>query len=145
GFDPPPMALTDGGVPPATPFEALPEHPSVGSQRATEIREGIDRNFVFVGSDEGMPGMGGALVTFNRSAGPFQADRTNVGFLRSMEVLDDGKCGGAHAAGGYRSPVQLPDGRYLAAYSPDVGAGAYDLVIVDPRQPGCANVLVACG
>src|SRR5579871_1499089 len=114
-------------------FDQLPVHPSVGFQRATEIREGYDRNFVLIASDDGDPGFGGALVTFNRSGGPFESDRTNPAFLRSLEVID-----GA-APGGYRSPIQLPDGRYLASYSNDVSGGQYDLAVVDPLAPAGAR------
>jgi hypothetical protein len=118
-------------------------HPSVGYQRATEIREGIDRSFVFIASDEAAPGAGGAIATFNRSAGPFEADRSNADFLQSMEVLD----GDGHGPGaGYRSPVQLPDGKYLASFSGDVATGAYDLVVVDPAAPAGSRraTLLAC-
>jgi hypothetical protein len=137
GFDPQtlsqPMSL-----------DQIPTHPSVGFQRATEIREGIDRSFVFIASDEAAPGAGGALATFNRSVGPFEADRAGASFLHSMEVLD----GDGHAAGaGYRSPVQLPDGRYLVSYSGDTSVGAYDLVVFDPAAPAGAQrtTLIGCG
>src|SRR5262249_4363468 len=49
----------------------MDQHPSVGYQQATEIREGLDRNFLIILSDEGALGGGGALATFNRSVGPF--------------------------------------------------------------------------
>jgi hypothetical protein len=122
----------------------LPQHPSVGYQRATEIREGFDRSFVFIASDDAAPGAGGALALFNRSVGPFEADRTGVDFLASVEILD----GDGHARGpGYRSPSQLPDGRYLASFSADTGVGAYDLVVVDPAAPAGSRraILLDCG
>jgi hypothetical protein len=121
-------------------LDMMPDQPSVNFQRALEIREGLDRNFVFVASDDTSPGIGGQLVTFNRSVGPFEADRTNIGFLHSLEVIDDGM------PGGYRSPAQLPDGRYLASYSGDLGGGSYDLVIVDPAGPAGArrSTVLAC-
>jgi hypothetical protein len=137
GFDPTTLSQS-------LPLDQIPTHPSVGYQRATEIREGIDRNFVFVASDETARGAGGALATFNRSLGPFEADRAGAGFLHSLEILD----GDGHAAGpGYRSPVQLPDGRYLASYSADTSVGAYDLVVVDPAAPAGQrrSPLIGCG
>jgi hypothetical protein len=116
-------------------------HPSVGYQQATDIKEGIDRNFVLVVSDVGTRGGGGALATFNRSIGPFEADRTDITFLHSMTVLDGAATGRAGATkGAYRSPFSLPDGRYLVSYAPAVTNLAtasaadlrYDLVVVDP-------------
>ena len=87
--------------------------PSVGYQQATEIREGLDRNFVLILSDEGAKGGGGALATFNRSIGPFEADRTDVTFLHVGGHRRPGRApGGAGATkGAYRSPFSLPDGR----------------------------------
>ena len=38
---------------------------------------GLDRNFLVILSDAGAKGGGGALATFNRSIGPFEADRTD--------------------------------------------------------------------
>ncbi|HEX8952575.1 MAG TPA: hypothetical protein VF945_12055, partial [Polyangia bacterium] len=63
-------------------------HPSVNYTQATDIREAVDRNFVLVLSDDGARGGGGALATFNRSIGPFEADRADVTFLRSLTLLD---------------------------------------------------------
>ena len=68
-------------------------------------------------SDAGARGGGGALATFNRSIGPFQADRTEVTFLRA----DGDRRPGARparpgTAGVYRSPFSLPNGEILASY-----------------------------
>jgi hypothetical protein len=136
GYDP-------GAFATAMPYDALPIHPSIGYERVTEIREGSDGNFVMILSDEVAPGAGGALATFNRSLGPFEADRHDVTYLRSMEILD----GDGHAAGaGYRSPLPLPDGRILASFTSDLSTGAYDLVVVDPAAPAGARrtTLYAC-
>src|SRR5947208_45239 len=44
-------------------------YPSVGYQQATEIREGLDGNFVLIVSNADARGGGGGLATFNRSVG----------------------------------------------------------------------------
>ena len=90
--------------------------PSVDYQQATEIREGLDRNFLIILSDVGAKGGGGALATFNRSIGPFQADRTEVTFVRSVKIIDPAATGKAGTAGVYRSPFSLPNGEILASY-----------------------------
>src|SRR4029078_13534152 len=81
---------------------------SVDFQQATEMREGLDRNLLIMLSDETAVGAGGALATFNRSIGPFQADRTEVTFLRSVKIIDPAATGKAGIAGGYRSPICPP-------------------------------------
>ena len=100
--------------------------PSVGYQQATEIREALDRNFLFILSDAGARGGGGALATFNRSIGPFEADRTEVTFLRAVVIVDPAATGKDGTIGVYRSPFSLPNGDILASYAanvsePDVG------------------------
>src|SRR6478609_3611246 len=121
-----------------TTFDMTP-YPSVGYQEATEIREGLDRNFLLILSNEGAKGGGGALATFNRSIGPFEADRNDVTFLHALTFLDGGATGRAGATqGAYRAPFPLPDGKYLVSYDPAVTNLAtaaslrYDLVVVDP-------------
>jgi hypothetical protein len=71
--------------------------------------------------------------------GPFEADRSNPGFLPALEVVDAGDPGG-----GYRSPIQLPDGRYLASYAASLATGSYALVVVDPATHQ-RQVLLDCG
>ncbi|HET6282030.1 MAG TPA: hypothetical protein VFH73_13730 [Polyangia bacterium] len=115
-------------------FSADP-HPSVGYQQATEIREALDRNFLLILSDAGAKGGGGALCTFNRSVGPFQADRGEVTFLKSLIVVDKAATGRDGTAGVYRSPFSLPNGDILASYAANVTHPAadvpkYDLVAV---------------
>ena len=93
--------------------------PSVGYQQATEIREGLDRNFLLILSNEGAKGGGGALATFNRSLGPFEADRTDITFVKSMVIVDpaaapDPMTGAT--TGAYRSPFSLPNGEILVSY-----------------------------
>jgi hypothetical protein len=109
--------------------------PSVGYQQATEIREALDRNFLVVLSDSGARGGGGALATFNRSIGPFEQDRTEKSFLRSMVIVDPAATGRAGTTGVYRSPFSLPNGEILASYAANVTDPAtqtpkYDLVAV---------------
>jgi hypothetical protein len=115
--------------------------PSVGYQQATEIREGLDRNFVFILSNEKSLGGGGALATFNRSIGPFEADRTDITFVKSMVIVDpaaapmpDGTTTGA-----YRSPFSLPNGEILVSYAGAVrnlttDIPQYDLVAINPNS-----------
>ena len=112
-------------------------HPSVGYQQATEIREGLDRNFIVILSDAGAKGGGGALATFNRSVGPFEADRTESSFVRSLVIVDPTATGRAGTAGLYRSPFSLPNGEILASYAanvtdPTMQTPKYDLVAVGP-------------
>jgi hypothetical protein len=110
-------------------------HPSVAYQRATEIREGLDRNFVLILSDPDALGAGGALATFNRSLGPFEEGRNEITFLRSLLIVDGAATGRAGTRGVYRSPYPLLDGEILASYAPDVTNPAgdtprYDLVAI---------------
>src|SRR3954463_11940490 len=112
-------------------------HPSVDYQQATEIREGLDRNFLIILSDPTAKGAGGALATFNRSIGPFEADRTEVSFVRSLQIVDAAATGRAGTAGVYRSPFSLPNGEILASYAANVTQPAtdtphYALVAVNP-------------
>jgi hypothetical protein len=111
-------------------------HPSVGYAQATEIREALDRNFLVILSDPDARGGGGALATFNRSVGPFEADRSEKTFLKSMRLIDGAATGRMDTVGVYRSPSSLPNGEILASYAADVrnpGADTprYDLVAVD--------------
>jgi hypothetical protein len=112
-------------------------HPSIDYQQATEIREGVDRNFVLVLSDDGCRGAGGTIGIFNRSIGPFESDRTDIQFLHSLTIPDAAATGRAGTTNGaYRSPFPLPDGRILASYA-GVTDGTqspvrYDVVVLDP-------------
>jgi hypothetical protein len=113
-------------------------HPSVGYAQATEIREALDRNFLVVFSDVGAKGAGGTLATFNRSIGPFEADRADTTFLHAVQIVDPAATGRVMGAtqGAYRSPFPLPDGRALVSYSAttDLGGSStvqYGLVVVD--------------
>jgi hypothetical protein len=103
---------------PIDPAQPATSAESIGFKQATEIREGLDGNFLLVVSDP--PASAGAIAIFNRSIGPFERGRSDPGFLASVKFLD----------GTYRSPFPLPDGRILAAHAAD-GAD-FDLVAVDP-------------
>jgi hypothetical protein len=123
--------------------------PSVDYQQATEIREALDRNFLMILSDAGARGGGGALATFNRSIGPFQADRTEITFVRSVVIIDPAATGKAGTAGVYRSPFSLPNGEILASYASGVSNPAsdtprYDLVAVN-EHTGVKRTLLAGG
>jgi hypothetical protein len=108
--------------------------PSVDYQQATEIREGLDRNFLIILSDADAKGAGGALATFNRSVGPFQANRAEVTFVRSLKIIDPAATGKAGTAGVYRSPFSLPNGEILASY---------DGAVTDPANAAPHYALVA--
>jgi hypothetical protein len=128
-----------------SPFATLdaPEQtaPSVGYTQATEIREGLDGNFLLILSDAGARGGAGTLATFNRSVGPFEAGRDDPGFLVSMIIPDAAATGrvGESTAGAYRSPFSLLDGSVMASYTSfagDLGTAAaldWDIVAVNPR------------
>jgi hypothetical protein len=124
-------------------------HPSIGYQQATEIREHVDRNFLVILSDAGARGGGGALATFNRSVGPFEAGRSDPSYLTSLTIVDPTVTGRAGTAGVYRSPFPLPNGEILASYAaavtdPSVDTPRFDLVAVDDHG-GARRTLVAGG
>jgi hypothetical protein len=114
--------------------------PSVGYQEATEIREGLDRNFVLILSNEKSQGGGGALATFNRSIGPFEADRDDVTFVKSMVIVDPAAAPAADGttAGAYRSPFSLPNGEIMASYD-----GSVTNIITGPAPPHYGLVAVS--
>jgi hypothetical protein len=123
--------------------------PSVDYQQATEIREGLDRNFLIILSDDGALGGAGALATFNRSIGPFQADRTEVTFLRAVRIIDQAATGKAGTVGVYRSPFSLPNGEILASYDgavtdPAAQTPRFALVAVN-EQTGARRMLASDG
>jgi hypothetical protein len=140
-----------------SPFATLeaPEQtaPSVGYDQATEIREGLDGNFLLVLSDQGARGGAGTLATFNRSVGPFEANRTDPGFLASMVVPDAAATGrvGENTQGAYRSPFSLPDGSIMASYASfggDLGGAAaldWDIVAVNPRTGARTPLIQGAG
>ena len=123
--------------------------PSVDYQQATEIRENLDGNFLVIFSDRGARGGAGALATFNRSVGTFEATRQDPGFLESVQIVDPAARGrvGELAEGAYRSPSPLPGGQILASYArpgadlKTVTRLDFDLVAVDPHS-GSRKVLV---
>ncbi len=113
---------------PVDPASGESQLPSLGFAQATEIREGLDGNFVFIGSAAGAAGSLGAITIFNRSVGTFENGRTDRGFLPSVLVFP----------GSYRSPFALPDGRIMASVE---SGGQLDLVALDPRDGSRANLL----
>jgi len=113
-------------------------HPSIGYQQATEIREGLDRNFLIILSNPNNTGAGGDLATFNRSVGPFESDRTDITFVKSVVVYDAG-------GGVYRSPFSLPNGEILASWSQDPNNPRYDLVAVDDHSGARRTLLAGAG
>jgi len=122
---------------------------SVGYEQATEIREGLNGDFIVVFSDIAARGGGGTLATFSRSVGPFEAGRNDPAFLKAVTFIDAAATGRAGAtAGAYRSPYEVPDGSILASYaavsSGDAAAFDYDVVVVD-RRTGARTPLIAGG
>ena len=111
--------------------------PSIGYSSATDIREGSDGNFLMILSDVNpmtgapmTPGAQGALATFNRSVGPFEAGRNDDGFLASVRVLDTAQV--------YRGPVTAPDGSIMVTRN-------FDLVTFNPRTGATTNLFAAGG
>jgi hypothetical protein len=123
--------------------------PSVGYARATDIREAFDGNFLLVLSDKDAKGGAGTLGIFNRSVGPFEADRAGESFLRSLTIPDGAATGrvGMTTNGAYRSPYPLLDGTIMASYaggSFDLGSVTsldFDIVSVD-AQTGKRQVII---
>ncbi|MBL0213559.1 MAG: PD40 domain-containing protein [Myxococcales bacterium] len=111
--------------------------PSIGYSSATDIREGVDGSFLTILSNTGpagvpaTPGAAGALAVFNRSIGPFEQGRTELGYLHSLKILD--------ASPVYRGPVSLPDGTIMV--SRQVG-GSFEIVSVNPRNPADVRTLI---
>jgi hypothetical protein len=128
-------------------FDTTKERDSVGYHQATEIREGLDRNFLIILSDPGARGGGGSLATFNRSIGPFEADRSEVTFVKSLVIVDPAATARAGTKGVYRSPFSLPNGEIMASYAanvsdPTMQTPKYDLVAVDATS-GARRALVS--
>ena len=138
---------SDSGFADGTSADAL--SPSVGYQRATEVREGFDGNFLVIFSDPGTAAGAGTLGIFNRSVGTFEAGRTDPGFLESVEIPDPAATGrvGQSTQGAYRSPSSLLDGRVLVSYAAvtgdlgTIGTLNFDLVALNPRT-GAREVLI---
>ena len=131
----------------------LAQRESVGFGQATFIREAPDRDFVLILSDPAALFSGGALATFNRSLGPFEAARVDEpGYAPAVTLLDPAaaNAGKGVANGAYRSPYPAFDGRVLVSYAAgsidlsNAGAAVdYDLVLFDPVTG--ARTLIAGG
>ncbi len=114
-------------------------NPSIGYSSATDIQEASNGDFLLILTDvdpttgaPAMPGAAGALGIFNRSIGPFEEGREEVGYLKALRILD-GSDGRSPNAGGYRRPRALPDGGIMVAFAPNASAGNFTIVRVDPR------------
>ncbi|HET9620264.1 MAG TPA: hypothetical protein VFP84_02780 [Kofleriaceae bacterium] len=114
--------------------------PSFGYSSVTDIREGSDGNFLLILTDvaaaDGKPAVvgGGALAIFNRSVGPFEQDRTDTAYLKSLRVLDAANATGhAGAKAAYRAPVSLPDGQIMVSYADAAASGNFDIVAISPQ------------
>ncbi|MDX2087903.1 MAG: hypothetical protein SFX73_08640 [Kofleriaceae bacterium] len=126
-----------------SPFASLEDlsqtSPSIGFEAITDIREGVDGNFLMIMSnvaDNGAPetmGGAGALGLFNRSIGPFDAARLgSAGYLASVRVLDSTQV--------YRNPVSLPDGRILVSRATSPTSGQFEVVMFNPHLPAGQTV-----
>ena len=119
----------------------LAQRDSVGFQQATDIREVLDRDFWIILSDDDSWFSGGTLAAFNRSIGPFEYGRDDVGFVKAVTFLDPPNelAGAGQASGAYRSPFPAPDGSVLVSYAGGMldltnknASVDYDLVVLDP-------------
>ena len=125
--------------------------PSVGFASATDIREGSDGSFLVILSDlkaDGSPvspGGAGALAVFNRSIGPFEQGRSDVGYIPAMTVLNGGTASGrAGSTAGYRAPVSLPNGEIMVSFASNVAMGNFGIVAYNPRT-GAQRALLTGG
>lgn len=110
--------------------------PSIGFAQVTQIRQALNADFLIILADEDGHG-GGALGVFNRSVGPFEANRDDPGYAKSLTVMPGASGRNGDASGAYRSPYPLPDSTILVSYAAgaDIGSTAgqkYELTIVDP-------------
>ncbi|HEY1811297.1 MAG TPA: hypothetical protein VGG74_03015 [Kofleriaceae bacterium] len=127
--------------------DIMDTYPSIGYSQVTDVREEPDGNYdiILSTSQNGISdlhGGAGALAIFNRSVGPFEADRTQPGFLQSVTIIGSPTATGyasatndrnvAAAVDGYRAPFAMPDGQIMASYASSVQTLAWDLVVVNP-------------
>ena len=133
----------------ADPADLSVSHDSIGYDQATDIREDLNGNLMFIASDAGARGGAGTLAIFNRSIGPFEAGRTDPGFLKSATFPDPAATGrvGSATSGAYRGPFGMPDGRIMVSYAATTGDLAtvtsldWDIVAIDPHT-GARTVLI---
>ncbi len=133
-------------------------YPSIGYSQATDIREEADGNYDLILSNStngvsDLPGGAGALAIFNRSVGPFEADRTQAGFLQSVTIIGSATATGyastpndrnvAVAVDGYRAPAIMPDGQIMVSYASSLQTLAWDLVVVDPTTNAQTSLGIA--
>ncbi len=125
----------------ADPADLTATKPSIGYSSATDIREGANGDFLLILSDTNAdgspvaPGAAGALGIFNRSIGPFEQGRTDVGYLRALRIVGDGNATGRMGAtAGYRHPVSLPDGSIMASFASNASQGNFEIHHVNPRD-----------
>src|SRR2546423_3308271 len=92
----------------------------------------------------GVPSGAGALALFNRSVGPFEQGRNDVGYVKSLKIIGDAAATGlAGSKAGYRRPFAMPDGGIMAAFSTSASTGAFDIHRVDPRTNTSATIFDA--
>lgn len=135
----------------ADPADLTATRPSVGFSAATDIRENANGDFLVILSDTrddgspAVPGAAGALAIFNRSIGPFEAGRTDIGFLEALRILDGGSATGREGATtGYRHPYGLPDGTIMVSHASNAAQSNFEVVAVSPRD-GSRRLLITGG
>jgi hypothetical protein len=117
-----PLLAQRARSPYASPDDPRATMPTVDYAQATDIRERANGDFLFIASDVGARGGGGALTIFNRSAGTFEAGRRAIdeGFLDSVTFVapaGDANMGRLTATTTYRGGFGLHDGEILASYA----------------------------
>jgi WD40-like Beta Propeller Repeat len=113
--------------------------PSFGYSSATDIREGVNGDFLVVASDtqasgaSAVNGAGGALAIFNRSVGPFELGRTETGFVPSVRFIDATTATGrTGATTSFRHPVSMPDGTIMVSFAANANTADFDIISINP-------------
>jgi hypothetical protein len=138
-----PLLAQRAASPYADPDDLQSSRPTVDFSQATDIRERANGDFLFIASDTGARGGGGALAIFNRSAGTFERGRVgdDPAFLESVTYVAPAgaaNLGRLEATTAYRGTFGLHDGQILSSYATLNGTlGAptgniqWDLVSID--------------
>ncbi|MDQ3334521.1 MAG: hypothetical protein M4D80_05130 [Myxococcota bacterium] len=122
--------------------------PSIGYSSATDIREGNNGDFLLILSDtqasgaNAVNGGGGALAIFNRSVGPFEAGRTETGYLPALRLVDSSTATGRPGATtSFRHPTYMPDGTIMVSFAPSANAADFEIISINPNT-GARRTLI---